>query len=467
MPLDGIFMNSVLKKLSNKRVISIISFCMPFVVSASFLAFLEAYFKADAISGIYYQVHTSDAMMQTLPIQTLRDAPFLSLWFLHIQPPMLDIIRAILANFSTYNSGQALLEYVDKGLYFVWLVIFALLNSLVFIWVKRLTNSVLFGSIAAVVWMLHPAPIEYATYLESTLLSSFSITWMIYELWRFLKNDGSYIRLSLAASLAFLTRTVLQWYFLPVFAVSLLIMRNRRRDGIVSVTIFGAIVILLCLKQFMLFHTLSTTTFGGYHKTGVVWYEPSKSIMQRYAKQISVQYPLEAVNYGDKFNSETTWRDNLIHSAIFADLLKTNFNKCIQGLIRSFRYNFSDYWSPSGCKTGNVITDNLPWSFLYNWVFSGTRFIVLLIISGLIWIYFSISSGKKNTAKVIGLLLVLSYIFVISNLCNRLLWTEAYRIKFFLEPVYFIFVFSQIILAVRALIYRLKPRLAQAATMNS
>jgi len=451
----GFFMNSVLKKLSNKRVISISSFCMPFIVSACFLAFLEVYFRADAISGIYFQKYTSDTMMQTLPIQSLRDAPFLSLWFLHIQPPMLDSIRAVLAYFSNNGSGPALLEYVDKGLYIVWLLIFALLNSLIFIWVKKITDSVLFASIASVVWMLHPAPIEYATYLESTLLSSFFITWMIYELWRFLKNDGSSIRLSLAASLAFLTRTVLQWYFLPVFAVSLLIMRIRRRDAIVSVTIFGVIVILLCLKQFVLFHTLSTTTFAGYHKTGVIWYQPSESLIQRYAKQISVQYPLEAVNYGDKFNSETTWRDNLIHSAIFADLLKTNFNKCIQRIIRSFRYNFSNYWSPSGCKTGNVITVNLPWSFLYNWVFSGTRFIFLVITSGLIWVCFSISSGKKNTAKVIGLLLVLSYVFVISNLCNRLLWTEAYRIKFFLEPVYFVFVFSQIFLAIRALIYRL------------
>jgi len=448
-------MNSVLKKLSNKRVISISSFCMPFIVSACFLAFLEVYFRADAISGIYFQKYTSDTMMQTLPIQSLRDAPFLSLWFLHIQPPMLDSIRAVLAYFANNGSGPALLEYVDKGLYIVWLLIFALLNSLIFIWVKKITDSVIFASIASVVWMLHPAPIEYATYLESTLLSSFFITWMIYELWRFLKNDGSSIRLSLAASLAFLTRTVLQWYFLPVFAVSLLIMRIRRRDAIVSVTIFGAIVILLCLKQFVLFHTLSTTTFAGYHKTGVVWYEPSESLIQRYAKQISVQYPLEAVNYGDDNNSETTWRDNLIHSAMFADLLKTDFNKCIQRIIRSFRYNFSNYWSPSGCKTGNVITDNLPWSFLYNWVFSGARFIFLLIISGLIWVCFSISSGKKNTAKVIGLLLVLSYVFVISNLCNRLLWTEAYRIKFFLEPVYFVFVFSQIFLAIRALIYRL------------
>ncbi len=455
MPLHGIYMNSVFKKLSNKRVISIISFCVVFIVSASFLVFLEAYFRSDAISGIYYQVQTSDAMMQALPIQTLRDDPFHSLWFLHIQPPMLDIIRAILANFSSYNSGQALLEYVDKGLYFIWLVIFALLNSLVFIWVKRLTNSVLFGSIAAVVWLLHPAPIEYATFLESTLLSSFFITWMIYELWRFLKNDGSSIRLSLAASLAFLTRTVIQWYFLPVFAVSLLIMRIRRRDAIVSVTIFGSIVILLCLKQFMLFHTLSTTTFAGYHKTGIIWCEPSNLIMQRYAKQINVQYPLEAVNYGGKFNSEATWRDNLIHSAIFADLLKTNFIKCIKEIFQSFRYNFSNYWYPSVYGTENVITGNLPWTFLYNWVFSGTRFIFLLLISGLIWVCFSKSSIKKNTAKVIGLLLVLSYIFVISNLCNRLFWTEAYRIKFFLEPVYFIFVFSQIFLAIRALIYRL------------
>ncbi len=33
MPLHGIFMNSVFKKLSNKRIISIISSCLPFIVA--------------------------------------------------------------------------------------------------------------------------------------------------------------------------------------------------------------------------------------------------------------------------------------------------------------------------------------------------------------------------------------------------------------------------------------------------
>ncbi len=424
------------------------------MLSAVYLTLLEAYFKPEAASGIYFQTLTSDDMMQTLLIQTLRDSPFYSLWYLHIQPPMLDIIRAALAFFADTDSGPALLEYVDKGLYIVWIIIFSSLNALIFTWTKKLTRSVLFAFFATFIWLLNPAPIKYATYFESSLLSSFLITWLIYELWRILKSDGSAIRLALAASLSFLTRTIFQWYFFPIFLVSILIMNIKRRDAIVSVTIFGTVVLFWCLKQFVLFHTLSTTTFAGYHKTGVIWYQPPKSQIHKYDKQIKVEYPPSAAKYGNQHNSETTWRDNLIHSAIFSDLLKANYKKCVQEIIRSFRFNFSNYWLPSGGNMANVFTDKLPWLLLYQWVFSGSRFICLIVFSSLFWCCSSGNLRKENMTKVFGFLLVLGYIFLISNLCNRLWWTEAFRIKFFLEPVYFVFIFSQIYIATKTLLSR-------------
>jgi hypothetical protein len=450
----GFFMNSAPHKLSKKHFKSIGYILFPFVLSAAYLALLEAYFKPQAASGVYFQALTSDDMMQTLPIQTLKDSPFFSLWFLHIQPPMLDIIRAVLAFFADTDSGAALLEYVDKGLYMVWIIIFSSLNALIFTWTKKLTRSVLFALFATFIWLLNPAPIKYATYFESSLLSSFLITWLIYELWRVLVDDGSAIRLALAASLSFLTRTVFQWYFLPIFIASILIMRIKRRDAILSISIFGVVVLFWCLKQFSLFHTVSTTTFSGYHKTGVIWYQPPKSQIHKYEKQIKVEYPAAAVKYGNQYNSEMTWRDNLIHSAIFSDLLKTNYKKCILEIMRSFRFNFSNYWLPSGGNMANVITDKLPWLFLYQWVFSGRRFICLIVVSGLFWCCTRGNLRKKNLIKVFGFILVLGYIFVISNLCNRLWWTEAYRIKFFLEPGFFVFIFSQIYIATKTLLSR-------------
>jgi hypothetical protein len=39
---------------------------------------------------------------------------------------------------------------------------------------------------------------------------------------------------------------------------------------------------------------------------------------------------------------------------------------------------------------------------------------------------------------------VISYILLITHLSNRLNWTEARRLKFFLEPVFLVFIISQI-----------------------
>ena len=69
--------------------------------------------------GLYFQRWPSDVMMQTLSIEDLRDAPFESLNNLFIQPPMFDVIRAILANIWDNPDGMTLLRNVDRSLYVV------------------------------------------------------------------------------------------------------------------------------------------------------------------------------------------------------------------------------------------------------------------------------------------------------------------------------------------------------------
>ena len=87
---------------------------------ASTLLWYEHQLFKTAIAGVYLQAWPSEVMMQTLSIEDLRDEPFKSLWYLHIQPPMLDGIRAIFANLSNALDLLSLQYDVDRSLYFTW-----------------------------------------------------------------------------------------------------------------------------------------------------------------------------------------------------------------------------------------------------------------------------------------------------------------------------------------------------------
>ena len=70
-----------------------------FIIGVVFLFSLETYLKPNAIGGVYFQAWSSEDMMQTVSIVDLRQAPCQSLYYLHIQPPALDALRAVFGKF--------------------------------------------------------------------------------------------------------------------------------------------------------------------------------------------------------------------------------------------------------------------------------------------------------------------------------------------------------------------------------
>ena len=165
-----------------------------FMTSAVFLALAEAIGRAHAPDGFYLQKYTSEYLMQTVSVADLRDEPFRSLWYLHIQPPMLDTVRAVLARVYRTAEGDALVRRVDAGLYAAWGLVASALAALVCLWLCRLRGP-RFAVPAALLFVLHPASVFYATLLDGTLLSAFGVTWFLYELWRARAGGGSCPRL--------------------------------------------------------------------------------------------------------------------------------------------------------------------------------------------------------------------------------------------------------------------------------
>ncbi len=61
-----------------------------FVLGLLFILALEWVMQPQAIGGVYFQRWSSEDMMQTVSVVDLRAEPLASLYYLHVQPPLLD-----------------------------------------------------------------------------------------------------------------------------------------------------------------------------------------------------------------------------------------------------------------------------------------------------------------------------------------------------------------------------------------
>jgi hypothetical protein len=420
------------------------------LVGFTFISSLELYIRifnpSDLLSGFYLQAWTSDTMMQTLPIQQLHDAPLENLFYLHIQPPMLDTIRAFLAALSPKDGGVALEHFVDGSLYVVWGVLYAILAVLVFVWIRAATGSVKIAGVAYASWLLYPGGLAMATLLEGTMLSAVLTTWMLYELWRFSEKRGSELRIAAAGILLFLTRTVFQWYFILVLVMALWIAGASRKSIFRIVTPILLIVAVFLLKQSLLFGTISTTTFAGEHKLGLIQYHPTVHDIKKYTTNFDYKYPEGARRYMAKYNSEKQVIKNIIFERIASERLNCCFMESMKEVVRSMYLNIVKIGDPTSVWGGPFL-NRLFWRGPYDFIFS-RPFIVPLMLAIVFWICRN-RLRLRATRTSLAPAIFAAYVLMILLISNRYQWTEVNRLKFFLQPTAYVFVVTQFVFALR------------------
>jgi hypothetical protein len=233
-----------------------------FVAGLLLMAVLQVRTLPFAYEGIYFQEHSSEDMMQTTSLVDLRERPAETLLVLHIQPPLLDALRASLARLSPAVGKRALLVRVDRGRYLVWTIVYASMGVLVFRWLRPLLSRTWIAGLAALAFFFHPAAIHYATFLKGTLLTSFGILWLCYALWR-IPARGATLSLAAAYVLLFAVRSIFQWPALVVLVAALLLRQAPRRNVLVFALSSGAVVGAFMLKQYVVLGTTSTSSFAG------------------------------------------------------------------------------------------------------------------------------------------------------------------------------------------------------------
>jgi hypothetical protein len=358
-----------------------------FVLGLVFMLGLLWVMQPQALDGVYFQRWSSEDMMQTVSVVDLRAEPLASLYYLHVQPPLLDALRAALAQLWPTADARALVVNVDRGLYVVGAVIYAGLGALLCHWLTQMIN-VRWGVVGSIGFLLHPAAIFYATFLESTLLFSFLITWSYYALWKIAQCSGSIAPLAIAVVLLYLTRALVQWPFLLLYVIVLWLLRVPWRKTAVFVALVGAVMGLYTLKQVTLFDITYTSSFAGlncYHGLG--------DYLDRYP-EVGEPRPPPAnagvltnpakVSGVDNFNTMWYLRQ---HQLLLAGCLPRWLSKPLGETAAAYLVNFVNYLKPSAqFTTPHVIADQLPWRGLYNAVFSGLPLVLLSGAAALWWL---------------------------------------------------------------------------------
>ncbi|HSP92114.1 MAG TPA: hypothetical protein VLN08_14465 [Vicinamibacterales bacterium] len=410
---------------------------------------LQHAMRVHAIGGLYFQEWSSEHMIQTVSIQDLRAAPLRSLFNLHIQGPVFDAIRALLAQMWPRSGLPDLVRHVDRSLYVIWAALYGVLGGLVFLWLSRATRRPAFAVVAAAIFLLHPASIYYATLLETTLLSSVLILWMYYSLSRLRENpNGSLVSLGFSALGLFFTRSIFQWPAMVMFAVCLVLLGVPRRRAAWFLVVCGGIAGLYVGKQYAQFGVLSTSSLSGLNLTHSVGLGDDAYFRYLQDPRVGADLPpaLPAVLTRRTKLDGTPNLNHISYLRVNQQLLEVYRERLrampLPSLVRNYLQTVHIYFQPSSRFTPHVIVDRLAWREIYDRAFSYPAFPLLIAAAAAAWM---VSKRRRHGALRIdaadlALLAPALYVGAISIFADR---GENMRFKFFLEPVLFVFIAAQ------------------------
>ncbi|AKF86877.1 hypothetical protein MFUL124B02_35320 [Myxococcus fulvus 124B02] len=416
-----------------------------FAASFLFLLVLEAGLRRFTPDGLRFQAWSSERMMQTLSLRELRDEPLRSLWYLHIQPPLLDVLRATLAMFQGSLDDLALVDAVDRWTYVVWALVFAGTVTLVHAWVFQVAGR-RFARVAAVLMALHPGTLAFATLLDSTAASALAFLWFCFELWRLPREDGSIARLAAASLVLFFLRSIFQWPFFPLVALCLALRGASARSVgryLVVVTLFAGPYVA---KQLALFNTSMTSSFDGLNFCRAIGLgEPDLGAVRLPDNVLPRSLPSPAsaavLRTDEKLGGYYNYNhlDALRYSVGLKYVCRRALvERPLSATLASFAQNAVMYGVPSSRYQPNVLVDRLPWREPLDFVFSSPVLWVLVLLAGAR----AVREMKRRVdwLQVAGLVLPVLFVVSVSVLFEK---GENMRFKYFIEPVLLVFLCAQ------------------------
>ena len=198
-------------------------------------------------------------------------------------------------------------------------------------------------------------------------------------------------------------------------------------------------------KQYYQFGILSTSSFTGLNLTNSVGIENIPNYLKYLDDSdylVSLESALPNVLKRKKKIDGTTNLNHISYLELNQHLIdkykKHILTTPLSQPFTSYLHNLWKYFKPSSSYTNHAIVDRIPWRAFYDRIFSFPIFNALLLLSGILWL---VKGDKKNYIKCIAIILPGLYIFLITVLFEK---GDNMRFKFFLEPVLFVFLVSQL-----------------------
>ncbi len=391
-----------------------------------------------------FQNYASDDLLQTVKIADLAEFGPLGLWYFHVQPPLHQAMLYLLALPEILSGRVITSEHVDMRMYVVYIGIYGLLNALVFLWLRDLTGRTSIAWIFTILWAMYPGNIAMATLLDGTYLSLYLITLMLYFMYRFLRTRQSrYITCWLVAfTVTSYARTIFQIHFMLLLVAALLafwwMQSDQRRWVIMALQVVLVLVtVALPVQRYLMWGSFSTTSFGGFHRTGMLFYDPAPEAYEAIA--IPEDIRLRSEVFQSDNNVPIIVADNIRREQLANEwIAEHSLGDLATVLAQSIRLNFETALAPTSLYSRNDFSHNLVWRAPMNTVLSGYAYpaIALLAIIAIL-----VLVGPRRFVgyfRRYGWLML--FYFVIAGtilLQNRNEWSEAHRLKVFVEiPVW-------------------------------
>ena len=440
---------------------------------------LRATLPADRLfEGYRFQAWSSNWMMQTIGLEDMAAFGPKSLWLMHVYPPGLDAIRYLLMLPSAGQDLAIVQPAVDMRLYVVYCVLFGVLNALVYVWLRDLlgrSRSRWWAVGGTVLWAVYPGNLMVATLLEGSQLSLITVAFAYYFLYRFCRTRRiGYATAFLAATLAAsMTRSVVQTHVLVILLVMAVVLwwiaRNRRWWWLVANLVLVALMVVIPAKNLVLYGSFTPSTFGGYHRVGMLFLDPMTVPAPTYPPQLEQN----ALAFSSRYNTRELAMDNFRLESGANTFVREHPYEAVRGMAASLKVTIPEALRPTSEYVTNPLVESMPWTIAYNWLFSGWRYLLLVIGAAVV---IGVSRGWRGIGRLLrryGWFVVfwalIAFPVIFSNRYRPgeepmgAVWTDAIRLKIFLEvPIYVALVY-----ATWVLVERIRGRRQQGAKSSS
>jgi hypothetical protein len=285
--------------------------------------------------------------------------------------------------------------------------------------------------------------------LDATILTTFLIVCMYYLLWKIKRGDrGSILPLAFVTLALFFTKSLFQLPVILLISFCLYLLKIPKRKLWIFLLITGGVGLLYTVKQFYMFHIFSTSSFAGYSLCKSIGIDNHYTVHLNLNGRDETGLP-DVLTRDSKLTGGINY--NNINFLDFTDYLTKKYVKYmlkfpVPEVSSNYLENLGLYWKPSSryAKEVNVIVEHLPYRLPFDTVFSYPIFPGMLLAAGLFALWGIVR--QRTYASGLAMFLPGLAIFVISVIGDK---GENMRYKYFMEPVFIVFITSQIHSAVQ------------------